>query len=78
MIYDHIFGKGCASNEFECKKSGICIPMSYRCDGEFDCGTDENDEYDNSDEENCGYSGNSMAGSQPLTAPQVPRRSGGK
>ena len=34
--------------EFSCKKSGICIPESWRCDGNMDCGLD-----DQSDEINC-------------------------
>lgn len=37
----------CDAGEFSCD-SGHCIPSSYRCDGEPDCGL-----LDNSDEEGC-------------------------
>lgn len=34
----------CGSNEFQCK-SGRCIPLSFMCDKENDCG-DHSDEFD--------------------------------
>jgi len=37
---------GCDSDQFECP-SGWCIPDSWICDGDNDCG-------DMSDEQNCG------------------------
>ena len=37
---------GCDSYEFSCD-NGQCVPDSYRCDGDNDCG-------DNSDEDRCG------------------------
>ena len=42
-------GKGCKSDQFECKKTKDCISMVDRCDGAFDCGEVEIDgrmEYD--------------------------------
>ena len=36
----------CDSGKFECENNGNCIPSSYECDGDNDCG-------DNSDERNC-------------------------
>merc|ERR1711962_1986782 len=47
---------------WKCKHSGICIPLEYVCDGEFDCGTDDEDKNDDSDEENCGYKANGIGG----------------
>ena len=49
-VYD-----SCGPNEWECKKSGICIPLNCLCDHYFeDCGDDDYGHYDQSDEENCG------------------------
>ncbi|CAG7729852.1 unnamed protein product [Allacma fusca] len=39
--------KPCNSNQFQCS-SNKCIPMSFKCDGDFDCGPGST-----SDEENC-------------------------
>lgn len=41
----------CHSSEFRCRKSNLCIPMSFVCDGERDCGAD-----DRTDERNCNTS----------------------
>lgn len=47
MVFVFIFIEPtCGSNEFQCK-SGRCIPLSFRCDQENDCG-------DHSDEFECG------------------------
>ncbi|XP_067938207.1 sortilin-related receptor-like [Watersipora subatra] len=40
-------GTTCNSNQFSCENGG-CLPLSYRCDGEYDCGIG-----DQSDEQNC-------------------------
>jgi len=40
----------CTSDYFKCKKNGKCIPKSFICDHDLDCGHD-----DNSDEWNCTY-----------------------
>ena len=36
----------CSFSEFYCNASNTCIPISFRCDGEYDCS-------DHSDERNC-------------------------
>ena len=40
----------CSPNQFKCTgtKANRCIPEKWRCDGEIDCGSD-----DESDEMNC-------------------------
>ena len=38
----------CSPNQFKCAKTNRCIPEKWRCDGEIDCGSD-----DESDEINC-------------------------
>ena len=38
-------------NQYQCD-DGRCLPASYRCDGEYDCGYG-----DDSDEEGCGGKG---------------------
>ena len=32
----------------------MCIPLSYRCDDEFDCGEDMDGNNDDSDQQGCG------------------------
>lgn len=44
----------CPYGMFQCKASKKCIIRQFACDGEFDCGEDENGKADSSDEENCG------------------------
>jgi len=36
----------CSEDQFKCANTGRCIPASYMCDGDNDCG-------DYSDERNC-------------------------
>lgn len=43
------FAEKCSIKAFKCNKTNKCIPGRFRCDKDFDCGTD-----DKSDEENCG------------------------
>ena len=45
---------GCQPDEWHCKISGMCIPLSYRCDDEFDCGEDMDGNNDDSDQQGCG------------------------
>lgn len=41
----------CRSSEYFCKKSRLCIPKSWVCDGNVDCGLDaKTHELDNTDE----------------------------
>ena len=47
-IYAEEAGPTCENTHFKCAKSGRCLAMSWRCDGDHDCGAD-----DRSDEENC-------------------------
>ena len=44
-----IGGTPACGNGFHCEKSGLCVPQSFKCDGEVDCGS-----ADDSDERNCG------------------------
>ena len=50
-IWYYFWYAGCDSDEFSCDNRN-CIPKSYRCDTDDDCG-------DNSDEEGCGLYYNS-------------------
>lgn len=37
----------CSSNMFTCKVSGRCIPMTWTCDSDLDCGdNDDSDEHE--------------------------------
>lgn len=43
----HLVGStvdSCTPTGFQCRTSGFCVPLSWRCDGDQDC-------YDGSDEE---------------------------
>lgn len=46
LIYYFSSVKTCPNTEFQCE-NGDCVPITYRCDGQPDCG-------DTSDEYNCG------------------------
>lgn len=46
MIYVFIYFTGllkCADSDFQCANQQQCIPLRWKCDGEFDC-ADESDE----------------------------------
>ena len=49
----HLNNLACNGNSesFKCKKSSRCVPVAYKCDGDKDCSTTE--EEDDFDEENC-------------------------
>ncbi|XP_041362239.1 scavenger receptor cysteine-rich type 1 protein M130-like isoform X2 [Gigantopelta aegis] len=47
-VAEEPWGPDCPLKEFFCKKTTICIPEDYRCDGEIDCEYGE-------DEDNCAY-----------------------
>lgn len=38
----------CLPEQFHCTKSDICIPSAWKCDGDIDCGGE-----DDSDEKDC-------------------------
>ncbi|ODN00857.1 Low-density lipoprotein receptor-related protein 1 [Orchesella cincta] len=51
LVYSHYTperSQACSETEFTCQDSGRCLPASWICDGDFDCGED-----DMTDEQNC-------------------------
>jgi hypothetical protein len=36
----------CQPTKFQCRTSGLCVPLTWRCDGDLDC-------RDGSDEDEC-------------------------
>ena len=46
MLATAVPGSSCAANEYQCQAGDQCVPVSYHCDGEVDCG-------DGSDERGC-------------------------
>ena len=53
--YDSPGYNSCGPNEWQCKKSGLCISIDYLCDDNYDdCDEDQYEDRDESDEENCG------------------------
>lgn len=53
-VQDRSSGTPCHHSYFRCSKSSFCIPAELRCDGVYNCGTEEG-ENDTSDEEQCKY-----------------------
>lgn len=41
-----LFFSVCTSSSFSCEDTGVCIPQSFVCDGDYDC-------LDHSDEQYC-------------------------
>lgn len=45
-VYLFIVNRSCSSSDFHCNKTGRCIPSTWVCDKDNDCGdnSDENEE----------------------------------
>jgi hypothetical protein len=43
----------CTDVQFGCALTGVCIPIEYRCDGQYDCPPVGDDTLDVSDEHKC-------------------------